>query len=141
MYIIKTERTITLENNVILAIVLTVHIVNSFDWTPEQWVPNMTSSHHLADEDPCPLSWPSEHRLFPLQPPPVGTRPALVLRLEAESGPASDPSQHKGNTSLLTIIDLFPPTKLIYKTLTLNYFFGSNALKGVEIFIIPKNNL
>lgn len=78
-----------------------VHIVHSFDWTPEQWVPNMTSSHHLADEDPCPLSWPSEHRLFPLQPPPVGTRPALVLRLEAESVAASDPSQHKGNQPLL----------------------------------------
>ncbi|KAG8288215.1 Neuronal PAS [Homalodisca vitripennis] len=72
----------------------TPHSAFSFDWTPEQFVPQVQGSQHLADEEHCPhLSWPSEHRLFPLQPPPAGSRPALVLRLESDP---MDQSQHKG---------------------------------------------
>jgi hypothetical protein len=59
----------------------------TFDWTPEQYVPNMqtikrTSSledealHHLSTK---PWHASSEHTLFPLQPPPP-MRPALIVR-------------------------------------------------------------
>lgn len=69
----------------------------SFDWTPEQFVPNVQHTHPLTDEEHCPphLPWPTEHRLFPLQPPPPGARPSIVLRLDPEP---MDQSHHKGNS-------------------------------------------
>ncbi|XP_064215517.1 PAS domain-containing protein cky-1 isoform X5 [Tribolium castaneum] len=41
----------------------------SFDWMPEQYVPSITTVPS-ADDAERQIYWPSEHRLFPLQPPP-----------------------------------------------------------------------
>ncbi|XP_054273278.1 PAS domain-containing protein cky-1 [Macrosteles quadrilineatus] len=64
----------------------------SFDWAPEQFVPNVHHSHPLPVDDD--VSWPSDHRLFPLQPPP-GPRPSL-LRVDTEP---MDTGQHKDGRS------------------------------------------
>ncbi|KAJ9592142.1 hypothetical protein L9F63_001370, partial [Diploptera punctata] len=76
------------------------HSAFTFDWTPEQYVPNLqgigvqrgNGSMPIPDEEQYHLmgtatTWPSEHRLFPLQPPPtsrLGLQPAMA-RLEPES--------------------------------------------------------
>lgn len=41
----------------------------SFDWMPEQYVPSMAAVATVEDGD-RQIYWPTEHRLFPLQPPP-----------------------------------------------------------------------
>lgn len=67
------------------------HSAFTFDWTPEQYVPNVAGPGPrtpTTDEEHCPhllaFPWPSEHRLFPLQPPPPGARSSLILRLDSE---------------------------------------------------------
>ncbi|XP_073982530.1 neuronal PAS domain protein dysfusion isoform X2 [Rhodnius prolixus] len=66
----------------------------TFDWTPEQYVPNMQpcTPVPLVDEEHTLLgcfSWSAaatpvtEHRLFPLQPPPTH-RPSLIVRIDQE---------------------------------------------------------
>ncbi|KAF6211907.1 hypothetical protein GE061_012424 [Apolygus lucorum] len=78
----------------------------TFDWTPEQYVPNMQpcSAIPLLEEEHsqllgCWTAQPADHRLFPLQPPPP-PRPALLLRLEPESDhillPAKEERQASG---------------------------------------------
>ncbi|XP_060516032.1 PAS domain-containing protein cky-1 isoform X2 [Cylas formicarius] len=48
----------------------------SFDWMPEQFVPTMSlTSLSAMDETDKQIYWPSEHRLFPLQPPPKRNHP------------------------------------------------------------------
>lgn len=78
------------------------HAPNSaftFDWTPEQYVPTAPGLRTPSlDEDSTPVlsfSWPSEHRLFPLQPPPPA-RPSLIVRLDSEP---MDQSNMKGEYS------------------------------------------
>lgn len=46
----------------------------SFDWMPEQYVPSMTAVPS-TDEAERQIYWPSDHRLFPLQPPPKRHQP------------------------------------------------------------------
>ncbi|XP_072402156.1 PAS domain-containing protein cky-1 [Diabrotica undecimpunctata] len=41
----------------------------SFDWMPEQYVPSLAAVASVDDGE-RPIYWPTEHRLFPLQPPP-----------------------------------------------------------------------
>ncbi|PSN40833.1 hypothetical protein C0J52_25871 [Blattella germanica] len=80
------------------------HTAFTFDWTPEQYVPNLQSATSTArtttgtvpisEEEQfhlmgvsVPPMWPSEHRLFPLQPPPpprLGLQPTMS-RLEPET--------------------------------------------------------
>jgi hypothetical protein len=76
----------------------------TFDWTPEQYVPNLqgvlgtarssVGSASVSDEEQFHLmgaaaaaeaaaAWPSEHRMFPLQPPPP---PRLGLGLQPPAG-------------------------------------------------------
>ncbi|KAK9511395.1 hypothetical protein O3M35_000060 [Rhynocoris fuscipes] len=66
----------------------------TFDWTPEQYVPNMQpcTPVPLMDEEHTLLgcfSWSApatpvaEHRLFPLQPPP-SHRPSLIVRIDQD---------------------------------------------------------
>ncbi|CAH1153565.1 unnamed protein product [Phaedon cochleariae] len=45
----------------------------SFDWMPEQYVPSMGAAAAAADDER--QYWPTEHRLFPLQPPPKRAHP------------------------------------------------------------------
>ncbi|XP_033607758.1 uncharacterized protein LOC111865566 isoform X2 [Cryptotermes secundus] len=80
------------------------HTAFTFDWTPEQYVPNLQSvlgtsrssvgSASVSDEEQFRLmgaavaaeaaaAWPSEHRMFPLQPPPP---PRLGLGLQLPPG-------------------------------------------------------
>jgi hypothetical protein len=88
------------------------HTAFTFDWTPEQYVPNLqgvlgtarssVESVPMSDEEQFHLmgvataaTWPSEHRMFPLQPPPP---PRLGLqsdtgRIEPET---SEPTPAKG---------------------------------------------
>ena len=42
----------------------------TFDWMPEQYVPSMAVVTAPAEDVNRPIYWSSEHRLFPLQPPP-----------------------------------------------------------------------
>ncbi|CAH1158489.1 unnamed protein product [Phyllotreta striolata] len=42
----------------------------SFDWMPEQYVPSMAAVNVMEDGGDRQIYWPTEHRLFPLQPPP-----------------------------------------------------------------------
>lgn len=72
------------------------HSAFSFDWTPEQYVPNIQTLPRAATI-PSPLEeehyphilppfpWPTEHRLFPLQPPPVVSRSPLIVKVENDS--------------------------------------------------------
>ena len=79
------------------------HTAFTFDWTPEQYVPNLQGALGTArssvgtvpvpDEEQFHLgvaaaaAWPSEHRMFPLQPPPpprLGLQPATG-RLDSET--------------------------------------------------------
>jgi hypothetical protein len=80
------------------------HTAFTFDWAPEQYVPNLqgslgsarssVGSVAMSDEEQFHLmgvaaaaTWPSEHRMFPLQPPPpprLGLQTAAG-RLEAEN--------------------------------------------------------
>lgn len=79
------------------------HTAFTFDWTPEQYVPNLqgalgstrssVGSATLPDEEQFHLgvaavaAWPSEHRMFPLQPPPpprLGLQ-STTARLEPET--------------------------------------------------------
>lgn len=95
----------------------TSHTAFTFDWTPEQYVPNLqgtlgtarssVGSIPMSDEEQFHLmgvataaTWPSEHRMFPLQPPPsrLGLQSAAG-RLEPE---ASEPSPAKGKSLGLT---------------------------------------
>jgi hypothetical protein len=46
----------------------------SFDWMPEQYVPSMAAVPSTDDAE-RQIYWPSEHRLFPLQPPPKRNHP------------------------------------------------------------------
>lgn len=46
----------------------------SFDWMPEQYVPSITAVAGIDDNE-RQIYWPSEHRLFPLQPPPKRNQP------------------------------------------------------------------
>ncbi|CAH0562648.1 unnamed protein product [Brassicogethes aeneus] len=46
----------------------------SFDWMPEQFVPSLTASL-TVDNNERQIYWPTEHRLFPLQPPPKRKHP------------------------------------------------------------------
>ncbi|XP_050532971.1 PAS domain-containing protein cky-1 isoform X1 [Daktulosphaira vitifoliae] len=76
----------------------------TFDWSGEQYVPNV---HEVLVEPPphyiVPFPpWPQtvdHHRLFPLQPPPVGTlnRPSLIVRLDQDT--AADTSVQDGRES------------------------------------------
>ena len=76
------------------------HSAFSFDWAPEQYVPILQHPRAvpLADEEQnMNSSWPSEHRLFPLQPPPPPRLlqpppPSSVLKMEQET----DSSSRKG---------------------------------------------
>jgi len=72
------------------------HPAFTFDWMPEQYVPNIQTIPRAAaipsplEEDSYPhalppFPWPVEHRLFPLQPPPVVTRTQIVVKMENES--------------------------------------------------------
>ncbi|XP_049821598.1 neuronal PAS domain-containing protein 4 isoform X2 [Aethina tumida] len=45
----------------------------SFDWMPEQYVPSLSAT--LTVDNERQIYWPSEHRLFPLQPPPKRKHP------------------------------------------------------------------
>ncbi|KAK9723151.1 hypothetical protein QE152_g19379 [Popillia japonica] len=47
----------------------------SFDWMPEQFVPSLTAVATPAEDGDRPNYWSSEHRLFPLQPPPKRSQP------------------------------------------------------------------
>lgn len=47
----------------------------SFDWMPEQFVPSLTAVAAPAEDGDRPNYWSSEHRLFPLQPPPKRSQP------------------------------------------------------------------
>ncbi|KAK4872112.1 hypothetical protein RN001_016236 [Aquatica leii] len=47
----------------------------SFDWMPEQSVPSMTIVATSLEDAEGQNYWPSEHRLFPLQPPPKRNPP------------------------------------------------------------------
>lgn len=71
------------------------HPAFTFDWAPEQYVPNIQTipprtaavpSNSLDEENYPhilpPLSWTAEHRLFPLQPPPGISRPSLIMKVE-----------------------------------------------------------
>ncbi|CAH0390217.1 unnamed protein product [Bemisia tabaci] len=69
------------------------HSAFSFDWSgsAEQYVPSThgDSAASPMDEDHYPtllasFPWSSEHRLFPLQPPPAVARPSLIVRLDSE---------------------------------------------------------
>nr|XP_023013762.1 neuronal PAS domain-containing protein 4 [Leptinotarsa decemlineata] len=46
----------------------------SFDWMPEQYVPSIASAAPAEDAE-RQVYWPTEHRLFPLQPPPKRNHP------------------------------------------------------------------
>lgn len=46
----------------------------SFDWMPEQYVPSMAAIVSTEDSE-RQIYWPTEHRLFPLQPPPKRNHP------------------------------------------------------------------
>lgn len=48
----------------------------SFDWMPEQSVPSMTIVATSVEDPERQNYWPSEHRLFPLQPPPKRNPPS-----------------------------------------------------------------
>lgn len=48
----------------------------SFDWMPEQYVPSLTAVVAPQEDLERQHYWPSEHRLFPLQPPPKRNQPA-----------------------------------------------------------------
>lgn len=82
------------------------HSAFTFDWTPEQYVPNMhslTRTPSLEDEPPHHLTCPpwlasTEHTLFPLQPPP-SIRPSLIVRaaaLESEQLDSQSSKSSKG---------------------------------------------
>lgn len=83
------------------------HSAFTFDWTPEQYVPNVAGAGPRTptiDEEHCPhllaFPWSSEHRLFPLQPPPPGARPSLILRLDSEPMDQSSVSQVGGRSPI-----------------------------------------
>ncbi len=72
------------------------HPAFTFDWAPEQYVPNIQTIPRAAaipsplEEDNYPhalppFPWPTEPRLFPLQPPPVMARPPLIVKVENDS--------------------------------------------------------
>lgn len=70
------------------------HSAFSFDWAPEQYVPTLQHPRAvpLADEEQTISSaWPSEHRLFPLQPPPPPRilQPPPILKMEHDAADAS----------------------------------------------------
>lgn len=46
----------------------------SFDWMPEQYVPSLAAV--VAEDCERQIYWPTEHRLFPLQPPPKRCHPS-----------------------------------------------------------------
>lgn len=50
------------------------HTTFSFDWTPEQYVPSITTVASTEDGE-RQVYWHSDHRLFPLQPPPKRSKP------------------------------------------------------------------
>lgn len=66
------------------------HSAFSFDWAPEQYVPTLQHPRTvpLTDEEQTVVSaWPSEHRLFPLHPPPPPRLLQLtpVLKMETDT--------------------------------------------------------
>ncbi|KAK6636731.1 hypothetical protein RUM43_010394 [Polyplax serrata] len=70
------------------------HSAFTFDWAPEQYVPTLQHPRAvpLAEEEQTMVSaWPSEHRLFPLQPPPPPRllQPTPVLKVEHDTESAS----------------------------------------------------
>lgn len=75
------------------------HVAFTFDWMPEQYVPNLAQvKSALADEPEYHVSWEHGHRVFQLQPPPRGHALGAVVQTAAmidppkTERPASPPS-------------------------------------------------
>lgn len=82
------------------------HSAFTFDWAPEQYVPTLQHPRAvpLADEEQTmSAAWPSEHRLFPLQPPPPPRllQPTPVLKMEQD---AESPSRKGNNISFFGLV-------------------------------------
>lgn len=95
------------------------HTAFTFDWAPEQYVPNLQGvlgaarssvgsasvseeeQFHLMGVAAAAAAWPSEHRMFPLQPPPPSRLglglPPPTGRLEPET---AEQTPAKGKTLL-----------------------------------------
>jgi len=82
------------------------HTAFTFDWTAEQYVPTMQHAKVIAlneEEQGIAHGWPTEHRLFPLQPPPPPRllQPTSIVKMEHQE--SSDVSPRKGKVPFFNI--------------------------------------